>query len=80
MKSFSKFKEHESRSKEEAPEPIQETAVVERYSPLGFGLKQFHLDEAPLGPVSYDGDDEAFALEIASRLDDGISSINAAIE
>ena len=80
MKSFSKFKEHESRSKEEAPEPIQETAVVERYSPLGFGLKQFQLDEAPLGPVSYDGDDEAFALEIASRLDDGISSINAAIE
>lgn len=77
MKSFSSFQKEPLKVDENKVEPIQERV---KNSPLDLGFSSFHITEAPITPPDYSGDDESFAIDVLSKIDDGISTINADIE
>jgi len=84
MKSFSSFKESRPVGDDVTPlKPVREEKVVaERDKPQGLGFSDFAADlfEAPINTPDYNNDDESFALDVLSKIDDGISSIESAIE
>ena len=84
MKSFSSFKESRPVGDDVTPlKPVREKKVVaERDRPQGLGFSEFAVDlfEAPIDTPDYNDDDESFALDVLSKIDDGISSIESAIE
>ena len=51
----------------------------ERNINLSFG-NYSGLTEAPIDTPDYTGDDASFAIDVLSKIDDGISSIESAIE
>lgn len=93
MKSFSSFQKDKTK-KEDSPcwdshkqvgmkkkgnKLVPNCVPKEERKPIDLGFSAF-LGEAPVDVPSFSGDDESFALEVLSKIDDGISSIEAAIE
>ena len=83
MKSFSSFKSSRPVDDDVTPlEPVRKKVVAERDLSNGLGFSEFAHDlfEAPIDVPDYEDDDESFAIEVISKIDDGISTIDCDIE
>lgn len=93
MKSFSSFAKDKTK-KEDGPcwdshkqvgmkkkgnKLVPNCVPKEERKPIDLGFSAF-LGEAPIDVPSFGGDEVSFALEVLSKIDDGISTIDAAIE
>lgn len=95
MKSFSSFQKDNTK-KEDSPcwdshkqvgmkkkgnKLVPNCVPKEEYKPINLSFGNYSgLTEAPIDTPDYTGDDASFAIDVLSKIDDGISTIESAIE